>query len=127
LVICVLYFATCWNILSTLLCSSSSAFSPCTNLGVWNLRIYPLELIYEKPRLLCEVQIFPKMFVLVAELSLKKNIPSLFYGIGVDYYTFDKSGSSSYICSFMPYWVWDCDSLLGHLLCSYPFDLFSSF
>jgi len=41
LVICVLYFVACWNILVVFLCSSSSTSNPCIDLGVWNLRVCP--------------------------------------------------------------------------------------
>jgi hypothetical protein len=47
LVICVLYFVACWNILVALLCSSKSSSNPYVNLGVWNLGVYHLELLYE--------------------------------------------------------------------------------
>jgi hypothetical protein len=55
LVIYVLYFITCWNILAALLCSSNFASNPCIDPGVWNLGVYPLELVFEDPKLLCEV------------------------------------------------------------------------
>jgi hypothetical protein len=38
-VICTLYYATCWNIVITLLCSSNFASIPCSNPGVWNLGV----------------------------------------------------------------------------------------
>jgi hypothetical protein len=38
LVICVLYIVAYWNILVVLLCSSKSAFKPCTDLGENTLR-----------------------------------------------------------------------------------------
>jgi hypothetical protein len=107
-----------WHILIVILCSSSFAFSPCTNLSVWNLGIYPLELVYEKPRLLCEVHISPKMFVHVAKLGFEGNVPSLLCGIKVDYCTSSKFGSTSCIYYFISSWTSDCGSLLGHLWCS---------
>jgi hypothetical protein len=55
LVICMLYSATYWNILVALMCSSNSTSSPCIDLGVWNLGVCPLELIFEELKLLCEV------------------------------------------------------------------------
>jgi hypothetical protein len=76
LVICVLYFAAYQNILATLLCSSSFASNPCKDPGVWNLGIYPLELVYEDLRLLCEVQISPNVFEFIAELGLEGGITS---------------------------------------------------
>ncbi len=54
-----LYFAACWNILAALLCSSKSTSSPYTYLGVWNLGVYPMELVLEEPWLLSAVQISP--------------------------------------------------------------------
>jgi hypothetical protein len=65
LVICTLYFATCWNIVTILLCSFKFTSSPYTNSGVWNLGVCPLELAHEEPRLLCVVQISPNIFVLI--------------------------------------------------------------
>ncbi len=70
------------------------------------------------------------MFVPILEIGLEGSIPSLFCGIGADCYTFGKFGkfgSNSYIYSSTPSWAWDCDSHLGHLWCSYPFDFFSHF
>jgi hypothetical protein len=62
LVIYVLYSATCWNILAAFLCSSNFASNLYTDLGLWNLGVCHLELVYEYPRVLCELQIPPKMF-----------------------------------------------------------------
>jgi hypothetical protein len=76
LVIYVLYFSTYWNILLVLLCSSNSISNLYTNPSVWDLGVCPLELVYEDPKLLCEVQISPKMFVPVVELGLEGNILS---------------------------------------------------
>ncbi len=76
LIICVLYYTICWNIMATLLCSSSFASNHCIDPSVWNLGVCPLELVSKQPRLLCEVQIFPKMFVHVAKLGLEGSIRS---------------------------------------------------
>jgi hypothetical protein len=54
-VIYTLYFLANWNILATLLCSSNFASIPCLDLGVWNLGVWPLKLVPERPRLLCAV------------------------------------------------------------------------
>jgi hypothetical protein len=127
LFIYVLYFIAYWNILVVLLCSFNSAFSCYMYLSIWNLGVYPLELLSKKLGLLHEVQISPKMFVLVAKLGLEGSIPSLFYGIGIICCTSSKFGFSSYIYSSIPSWAWDCGSLLNHLWCSCPFDFFSCF
>jgi hypothetical protein len=50
-----------------------------------------LELILEKPKLMCIVQISSKTFVLVVKLGLESSIPSLFYGDGIDCCTFGGS------------------------------------
>jgi hypothetical protein len=62
-VICTLYSTICWNIVTTLLCSSNFASIPCTNPSVWNLGVWPLELVPNEPRLLCAVQTSPNAFV----------------------------------------------------------------
>ncbi len=127
LVICVLYFAICWNLLVALLCSFKSTSSPYTNPGVWNLRVCLLELVPKKPRLMCEIQISPNIFVPVAELGLEGSIPSLSYGIGIDCCTYGRSNFKSCIYSFLSYQAWNFGSLLGHFWCSCPFDFFSCF
>ncbi len=123
LVICVLYFVAYWNILVALLCSSKPTSNPYINLGVWNLGIYRLELVYEEPRFMCEVQISPNTFVPIIELGLEGSIYSLF----CDCCTFGRSSSKSYLCSFASYWAWNYGSFFGHLWYSYAFDLFSCF
>jgi hypothetical protein len=115
LVICVLYYVAYWNILVTFLCSSKFASSPCINLGVWNLGVCFMELVFEEPTVFCEVHISPKMFVFIVEFGFKGSIPSLFYGIKTHCYTLGKFGSNSCIFSFTSSWAWDCGSLLGHL------------
>jgi hypothetical protein len=114
-VICTLYFATYWNMLIVLLCASNYASILCINHGVWNLGISLLKLILEDPRLLCAVQISPITFVHVAKLDFEGNIPSLFYGSGIDCCTFSGPRSKLYIYSSIGYWAWDSNSLLGHL------------
>jgi hypothetical protein len=76
LVIYVLYFAAYWNILVAFLCSSNSFSNPYIDPGVWSLGVCSLELVSKDPRLLCEVQISPKMFVPVVELGFEGSIPS---------------------------------------------------
>jgi hypothetical protein len=76
LVICVLYFVACWNKLVTFICPSNSTSNPCTNFGVWNLGVYPLELVYKYLKLLCEIKISPKIFVYVTEFCFEGSIPS---------------------------------------------------
>ncbi len=111
LVICVLYSTAYWNILITFLCSSKFASSPCIDPGVWNLGVSPLELIFEKRKLRCEVQITPNTFVHVAELGIEGSIPSLFYGIRTNCCTYSGFGSKSYICSSIFCWDWMCGKL----------------
>jgi len=43
-----------------------------------------LEVVLEKPKFLCVVQIFPNIIVHVAELDLEGSMPSLLYGTGID-------------------------------------------
>jgi len=97
LVICTLYFATCWNILVVFLCSSKFTSTPCIDLGVWNLGVWPLELVPKELKLLCAIQIFLNTFVPIVELGLEGSIPSLFCGTGTYCCTFDGSRSKSYI------------------------------
>ncbi len=99
-VICTLYFVAYWNIEVTFLCSSNSTSIHCTDPSVWNLGVWPLELVFNEPKLLCVIQISPNTFMHVAEHGFKGNIPSFFYGDGTDCYTFGGSHSKSYIYSF---------------------------
>jgi hypothetical protein len=64
-----------------------------------NLGICPLELVFEKPKLMCAVKISPNIYVHVVELSFKGSIPSLFYGTGIDWCTSSRFKFKSYICS----------------------------
>ncbi len=125
LVICTMYSISCWNIVAILLCSSHSASSLYTNFGVWNLWVYPLELVPKEPRLLCVIHISTCIFVLVVELNLEGSTPSLLCGIGIDCCTYDGFRSKFYICSSTAFWTWDFGSFLGHHWCSCPFDLYS--
>ncbi len=74
---------------------------------------------------LCAIQISPNIFVPIVKLDLEHSIPSLFYGIQIDCCTFGGSRSRSCVNSFIGCWAWDSSSFLGHLWCSYPFDLYS--
>jgi hypothetical protein len=76
LVICTQYFVACWNVLTTLLCPSKYDSSPCIDLGVWKLGMWPLERVLEEPKILCVVQIFPNTFVHVVKLGLEGSILS---------------------------------------------------
>ncbi len=105
-VICVLYFITYWNILAIFLSSSKFASSACTDPNVWNLGVCPLKLIFEEPKLMCEIYIFPKIFVRVVKLGFESNISSLFCGTKTNCCTFGNSSSRSCICSIISCWAW---------------------
>ncbi len=126
-VIYTLYSIACWKILTNFLGSSNFVSIPCIDLGAWNQRIWPQELIPYEFRLLCAIQFFPNTFKPIVELSLEGNILALFYGDGIDYCTSNGSMSKSCICFSIGFWVWDFGSFLGHLLCSHPFNFYSCF
>jgi hypothetical protein len=54
-VIYTLYYIACWNIVAALMCSSNFSSIPCISPGVWNLVVWPLELVPNEPKLLCVV------------------------------------------------------------------------
>ncbi len=123
--ICTLYFNTCWNIIIVLLFSSNFTSIPCIDPGVWNLGVWPLELVPYELRFLCAIQTFPNTFMLVVKLGFEGSITSFFGGDGTNCCTFCGSPSKSYIYSSANYWAWDFGSFLGHLWCSCPYNLYS--
>ncbi len=70
----------------------------CTDPGVWNLGVWPLELVSNEPKLLCVVQIFPNTFMHVVKLGFEGNILSLLCGDGTCYCTSSGSKSKSCMC-----------------------------
>jgi hypothetical protein len=64
-----------------------------------------MELISKEPRLMCEVEISPNIFVHVLELGLECSIPSSFGGTGTNCCTFGGSNSKSYIYSSIFFWA----------------------
>jgi hypothetical protein len=62
-----------------------------------------MELVLEKPKLLCAIRISPNIFVPIMKLGIEGSIPSLFCGTGIDYCTSGGSNSKSFICSSTSY------------------------